>query len=52
MDMAITINGLKGLAGRITGKGGSDQTNLIMQSVRKPADKELGRTPLIGHLPL
>ena len=53
--MAITMNGLKGLAGRITGKSGgmtSDHTTLIMQTVRKLADKEAGKVPLIGHLPV
>ncbi|HEX7971089.1 MAG TPA: methyl-accepting chemotaxis protein [Thiobacillus sp.] len=52
--MAITMNGLKGLAGRMTekvrGKGRGDQTTLIMQTVRKLADKEPGKAPLIGHL--
>jgi twitching motility protein PilJ len=55
MSMAITMNGLKGLAGRITGKGkaaGSDHTTLIMQTVRKLADKEPGKAPLIGHMPV
>ncbi len=55
MNMAITMNGLKGLAGRITGKdkgAGSDHTTLIMQTVRKLADKEPGKAPLIGHLPV
>ncbi len=54
--MAITMNGLKGLAGRMTGKvagkGRSDQTTLIMQTVRKLADKEPGKVPLIGSLPV
>ncbi|WRS39022.1 methyl-accepting chemotaxis protein [Thiobacillus sedimenti] len=51
--MAITMNGLKGLAGRMTGKGrGSEQTTLIMQTVRKLADKEPGKVPLIGSLPV
>jgi len=55
MNMAITMNGLKGLAGRMTGKGrGSDegQTTLIMQTVRKLSDQEPGKAPLIGHLPV
>jgi len=51
-----TMNGLKGLAGRmtekVTGKSGGDHTALIMQSVRKLADKEPGRAPLIGRLPV
>jgi len=53
--MDITMNGLKGLAGRMTGKAtgsGGDQTTLIMQTVRKLADKEAGTVPLIGHLPV
>jgi twitching motility protein PilJ len=55
MNMAITMNGLKGLAGRMTGRSagrGSDQTTLIMQTVRKLADKEPGKAPLIGNLPV
>ena len=53
--MDITMNGLKGLAGRMTGKAnanGGDQTTLIMQTVRKLVDKEAGAVPLIGHLPV
>lgn len=54
--MAITIGGLKGLAGRmtekVTGKKGGDHTAMIMQSVRKLADAEPGQAPLIGHLPV
>lgn len=54
--MAISINSLKGLAGRmtdkVTGGRGSDQTTLIMQTVRKLADKESSTVPLIGHLPV
>ena len=54
--MAITMNGLKGLAGRmtekVTGKSGGEHTALIMQGVRKLADKEPGKSPLIGHLPV
>ncbi len=56
MNMAITMNGLKGLAGRMTGRGegkaGSEHTTLIMQTVRKLADKEPGKVPLIGSLPV
>lgn len=56
MNMAITMNGLKGLAGRMTGKSSSknrgDNTTMIMQTVRKLADREPGRAPLIGHLPV
>ena len=54
--MAITMNGLKGLAGRmtekVTGRSGGGHTALIMQCVRKLADKEAGKAPLIGHLPI
>jgi len=56
MNMAITMNGLKGLAGRmtekVTGKKGSEHTTLIMKTVRKIADTEPGKAPLIGHLPV
>jgi twitching motility protein PilJ len=53
MNMAITMSGLRGLAGRMTGKGsGSEQTTLIMQTVRKLASKEPGKMPVIGHLPI
>jgi twitching motility protein PilJ len=56
MNMAITMNGLKGLAGRmtekVTGRRASEHTTLIMQTVRKLADKEPGKAPLIGHLPV
>lgn len=56
MNMAITINGLKGLAGRmtdrVTGKKGGEHTTLIMQTMRKLADQEPGRVPLLGHLPV
>jgi len=50
------MNGLKGLAGRITekvtGKSGGEHTAMIMQKVRKLADKEPGKAPLIGQLPV
>ena len=56
MNMAITMNGLKGLAGRmtekVTGRTGTEHTTLIMQTVRKLADTEPGKAPLIGHLPV
>ena len=56
MNMSITMNGFKGLAGRmtekVTGKKGAEHTTLIMQSVRKLADKEAGKAPLVGHLPV
>lgn len=55
MSKAITLGGLKGLAGRmtekVTGKKGGEHTALIMEKVRKIADREPGKTPLIGHLP-
>jgi len=54
--MDITMNSLRGLAGRMTekvkGGRGSDQTTLIMQTVRKLAEKEGGSVPLIGRLPV
>mgnify|MGYP000651517871 CR=1 FL=1 len=55
MNMATTMNGLKGLAGRMVGRssgGKGDHTTMIMQTVRKLADKEPGRAPLVGHLPV
>jgi len=56
MNMSITMNGFKGLAGRmtekVTGKKAIEHTTLIMQTVRKLADKEAGKAPLIGHLPV
>lgn len=54
MSMGTTISGLKGLAGRMTGKGAGDggQTAMIMQTVRKLADKGSSQVPLIGHLPV
>jgi len=55
MNMAITMNGLKGLAGRMTDKvtgrnKGGEHTTLIMQTMRKLADQEPGQVPLIGQL--
>ncbi len=51
--MAITMNGLKGLmSGKRTGSGGGDHTTIFMQTVRKLADQEPGKAPLIGHLPV
>lgn len=55
MDMAISIMNLKGMAGRMAGSlkgGGSQQTALIMESLRKVADREPGKMALIGHLPI
>lgn len=54
--MAISITQLKGLAGRMSnsGKGRhqSDHTTMIMQGMRKLADREPGKVPLVGHLPV
>src|SRR5574340_957508 len=56
MNMATTMFGLKGLAGRMTGSSSGrnrgENTTMIMKTVRKLADKEPGRMPLIGHLPV
>ncbi len=56
MNNAITISSLKGLAGRmtqrVTGKSRGEHTAMIMQKVRKLADKEPGKAPLIGQLPI
>ena len=52
--MAITMMNLKALAGRMTGSGkskGGEQTLLIMQNLRKMANKEPERIPLLGYLP-
>lgn len=54
MSKAMTMGGLKGLAGRmtekVTGKKGGEHTAMIMEKIRKVADREPGKTPLIGHL--
>ena len=56
MNNATTMGGFKGLAGRITqkvtGRSGGEHTAMIMQKVRKLADKEAGKVPLIGNLPV
>ncbi len=53
MNMAITMTGLKGLAGRLGGAGkGAEHTTLIMQNLRKLADKKSSKVPLVGHLPV
>ena len=55
MDMSVSIMNLKGMAGRIAGSlksGGSSQTALIMESLRKVADREPGKVMLIGHMPI
>jgi twitching motility protein PilJ len=53
--MAISITQLKGLAGRKSGtgkgKGHAEHTTMIMQGMRKLADREPGKVPLVGHLP-
>ncbi|MHB8914577.1 MAG: methyl-accepting chemotaxis protein [Thiobacillus sp.] len=52
--MSVSIMNLKGMAGRMAGslKGGGTHTALIMESLRKVADREPGKVPLIGHLPI
>ena len=54
MSKAMTLGGLKGLAGRmterVTGKKSGEHTAMIMEKIRKVADREPGKTPLIGHL--
>mgnify|MGYP001427156677 CR=1 FL=1 len=53
--MAITINGLKGLANRVTGQSGKaqeGQTTLIMDTVRKLTDQKPGKVPLLSGLPV
>jgi len=56
MNMTITMNGLKGLAGRmtekVTGSKGGEHTTLIMETVRKLANKEASKVPLVGNLPV
>ncbi len=57
MNMAISMNGLKGLADRMSvmvksRKRDSDHTTMIMETMRKLSSKEAGRAPLIGHLPV
>ena len=44
MDMSVSIMNLKGMAGRMAGslKGGGAHTALIMESLRKVADREPG----------
>lgn len=53
--MAISITQLKGLAGRKSGngkgKGHAEHTTMIMQGMRRLADREPGKVPLVGHLP-
>jgi twitching motility protein PilJ len=52
--MAISITQLKGLTSRTPspgkGKAQAGHTTMIMQGVRKLADREPGRVPFVGHL--
>ena len=56
MSSANPITNIKGLAGRMTSKvkgmSAKDHTTLIMQNLRKLADRPAGKVPLIGHLPV
>jgi len=56
MSKANPITKLKGLAGRMSstvkGLSAKDQTTLIMQNLRKLADRPAGRVPLVGNLPV
>ena len=50
--MAISLPYFKALAGRNAAKSkGEPHTTLIMENLRKLADREPGDVPLIGHLP-
>jgi twitching motility protein PilJ len=50
--MAISLPGFKALTGRMTTPSNNEQhTTMIMQNLRKLADREPGAVPLIGHLP-
>ncbi|MGK2953799.1 MAG: methyl-accepting chemotaxis protein [Thiobacillus sp.] len=40
------------MTGKVSGKNREEHTAMIMKTVRKLADKETGKTPLIGHLPV
>jgi twitching motility protein PilJ len=47
------MGGLRGLfGGKASKKRGAGNTTMIMQTVRKLADQEPGRVPLLGHLPV
>jgi twitching motility protein PilJ len=56
MSQANPITKLKGLAGRMSssvkGMSAKDQTTMIMQNLRKLADRPAGQVPLVGHLPV
>src|ERR1700690_822105 len=50
--MAISLPGFKALTGRMATPSHNEQhTTMIMQNLRKLADREPGDVPLIGHLP-
>lgn len=54
--MANPITQIKGLAARMSGsvKGKSpmEQTTLLVENLRKLADRPAGKVPLVGHLPI
>jgi twitching motility protein PilJ len=50
--MAISLPNFKFLPRSGAGKGGEQHTTMIMENLRKLADREPGDVPLIGHLPL
>ncbi len=54
--MANPITKIKGLAARMSsagkGIGSKDQTTLIVENLRKLADRPSGKAPLVGHLPI
>ena len=54
--MANPITKIKGLAARMSssgkGLGSKDQTTLIVENLRKLADRPSGKVPLVGHLPI
>ena len=56
MSKANPITKLKGLAGRMSssvkGMSAKDQTTMIMQNLRKLADRPAGKVPIIGNMPV
>lgn len=56
MSKANPITKLKGLAGRMSssvkGMSAKDQTTMIMQNLRRLADRPAGKVPLVGKLPV
>ncbi|MEW6133037.1 MAG: methyl-accepting chemotaxis protein [Pseudomonadota bacterium] len=56
MSKANPITKIKGLAGRMSssvkGVTAKDQTTMIMQNLRKLADRPAGKVPLVGRLPV